>query len=528
MLTEQVPLPSLLLDRVRRDGDKVFLQDADGVSETFSEYLTSLGWWVSLLQDLDIKPGESVGVMQPVGMTAHHLWGACAWTRAWEVPVNTAFKGAMLKHILEDADVSRLVIHHDFLDQFRPVAGELKGLHTVIVTGCADVDRIELPQQRVIAAENYRPETVFNPEDLPEIDPGDVATILYTSGTTGPSKGCLVPWGEFYWGLDLFHPRKDGRDCHYCPFPTNHMSGKVPVYNMIAFGGRVVLRSRFSVSHFWPDIKRFGCTTTLLLGGTATFIHKQPETAGDVDNPLETAFMGPVIPEFREFEKRFGLRVVASYGMTEIGWPFMSDDQPLPNSETCGKLRDEWQVRIVDQDGKDTGPGVVGEILVRCERPNSMMKEYLGRPEATAEAWKGGWFHTGDAGRYDEDGNYYFVDRIKDAIRRRGENISSYEVENYIREHDDVMDCAAIAVPSETGEDEVKVVVILKEGRALLPEELILYLIPRMPDFMIPRYLEFCDSLPLTATNKVRKVDLRKEGVNEKTWDRVAAGISVK
>ncbi|MBL4802388.1 MAG: AMP-binding protein [Emcibacter sp.] len=527
MLDTQVPLPYLLHDRVRQAPDKIFLQSQSGEEESFKQFFQQTGHWVSILKDVGVCRDDRVAVMQPVCALAHHLWLACAWLKAWEVPVNTAFKGAMLEHIFVDAAVSCLVIHEDFLPQFASIASNLPMLRTVIITGNRETAIPEFPQD-IIIFDGYVPTSSVDMQVLPHIEPGDIATILYTSGTTGPSKGCLVPWGEFYWGLDLFHPRKDGTDCHYCPFPTNHMSGKVPIYNMIAFGGRVVLRPRFSVNNFWPDIKKFSCTTTILLGGVASFIIKQPLSEQDRDNSLETVLMAPVLPDYKDFEERFALRVVVGYGMTEIGWPFMSDDQPLPNAETCGRLRDEWQARIVDEAGKDLSPGEVGEILVRCDRPNSMMENYLGRPEATAEVWRDGWFHTGDAGRYDEDGYYYFVDRIKDAIRRRGENISSYEVENYIRAHDAVLDCAAVAVPSETGEDEVKVIIVLKEGHRLLPEDLIYFLIPNMPDFMIPRYLEFLDQLPMTPTNKVRKVELRREGIGRNSWDRVAAGIKIK
>jgi crotonobetaine/carnitine-CoA ligase len=185
-------------------------------------------------------------------------------------------------------------------------------------------------------------------------------------------------------------------------------------------------------------------------------------------------------------------------------------------------------VRIVDEHDIEVPAGVVGELIVRTRVPWTVNAGYLGMPEQTAEAWRNGWFHTGDAFRYDEDGNFYFVDRIKDSIRRRGENISSFEVEAYVNEHPAVLESAAIAVPSEHGEDEVKVCVVLKPDGILEPEELIEHLIPRMPRFMVPRYVELVDALPKTeATQRVQKVLLREEPLNDKTWDREKARISV-
>jgi crotonobetaine/carnitine-CoA ligase len=252
----------------------------------------------------------------------------------------------------------------------------------------------------------------------------------------------------------------------------------------------------------------------------------QPEQPDDADTPLRHVMMGPVVPEVDEFRRRFGVEVGTGYGMTEIGAVFASDGLQLANVQSCGKLREGWagyEVRVVDEHDQPLGPNQVGELIVRTREPWVLNRGYYGMPEATAEAFRNAWFHTGDGFRYDDDGNFYFVDRIKDAIRRRGENISSFEVEALVNQHPDVVETAAVAVPSEYLEDEVKVCVVRREGVELTHGQLIEFLEPRMPRFMVPRYVEFVAELPKTeATMRTQKVKLRDDPLNDRTWDREA------
>jgi carnitine-CoA ligase len=263
----------------------------------------------------------------------------------------------------------------------------------------------------------------------------------------------------------------------------------------------------------------------------APFLLLQPEEPGDADTPLRHVMMGPLVPQVDDFKRRFGVDVGTGYGMTEIGAPFASDGYELANSSSCGKLRSGWagyEVRVVDEHDEIVPTGEVGELVVRTREPWVINRGYHGMPEATAAAWRNGWFHTGDGFRIDGDGNYYFVDRLKDAIRRRGENISSFEVEALVSQHPDVIESAAVAVPSEYLEDEVKICVVLREGSTVTHDELITFLVPKMPKFMVPRYVEFVDALPKTeATMRTQKIKLRAEPLNERTWDREAAGIKV-
>jgi crotonobetaine/carnitine-CoA ligase len=258
----------------------------------------------------------------------------------------------------------------------------------------------------------------------------------------------------------------------------------------------------------------------------SAFLWSQPASSDDAKNPLKRAVMLPVVPHYREFEQRFGLKLTTCYAMTEVGPPF-SANWNITDPLSCGTLRDGYEVRIVDDHDFEVPVGEVGQLVVRHRQPWVLCQGYFDMPDRTAEAWRNGWFHTGDGFRKDAEGRYYFVDRIKDAIRRRGENISSFEVEGLVSSHAGVAECAAIPVPSEWGEDEVKVCVVPSD-ETLTEEQLVRDLIPVMPRFMLPRFVELVDHLPKTdATMRVKKHLLREKPLNDRTWDREAAGVDV-
>jgi crotonobetaine/carnitine-CoA ligase len=225
--------------------------------------------------------------------------------------------------------------------------------------------------------------------------------------------------------------------------------------------------------------------------------------------------------DYLGFEKRFGVTMRTNYGMTEAGWPIATGDD-VTDPLSCGQARPGFDLRIVDAHDRELPVGEVGELLVRAHEPWTMNLGYLARPADSAAAWRNGWFHTGDAFRVDQDGRYYFVDRAKDAIRRRSENVSSFEVESMVAAHPAVLECAAIGVPSDAGEEEIKVCVVLREGERLDPGDLTEFLLETMPRFMVPRYVEYLPELPKTPTSKVRKVELKREPFTAATWDRLA------
>jgi crotonobetaine/carnitine-CoA ligase len=257
------------------------------------------------------------------------------------------------------------------------------------------------------------------------------------------------------------------------------------------------------------------------------FLLMQPAREDDARNPLRGVTAAPLSPEIEEFKKRFDVKVTTGFGMTEVGGILGSDWEAM-NWRSCGKVRrgpPGYEVRLVDEHDQPVADGEFGELIVRTDEPWALNSGYHRMPEKTAEAWRNGWFHTGDVFVRDPDGYFYFVDRLKDCIRRRGENISSMEVEAYVQEHPDVLECAAIGVPSEYSEDEVKICVVAKPGAVFTCAELIEFLTPRMPRFMLPRFVELVGELPKTeATNRIKKAELKKDPLNDKTWDRESAG----
>lgn len=514
------PLPNMLFDRAQSMPDRPFIEEVGGARVSFAEFLDLVARRMTAFARLGVSRGSRVAVFVPQSIEAHAIWQALAWLGAWEVPINNEYHGDMLAYVLNDSRATTLAVSAEFWPVVAAVAGRLDVLKDVLV-----FDGPVAAESAPLAVAPFDPGTPPHPacRRPPSLEAGDVATVIYTSGTTGPSKGVILPWGEFYTALDIYGCLKDGSDALYAPFPINHMSGKVPLFDMAALAGRMVTRRRFSTGAFWSDVRAHRCTGTILLGGTAHFLNNQPPAPGERVHAMRKVVMVPVMQDYRKFEDRFGVAVMTIYGMSECGFPFISPDEGLVNAASCGRLRPGWQVRIVDERDEDVPVGEAGELLVRCDQPNSLMIGYLDRPEETANAMRGGWFHTGDAMKADAAGNYYFVDRIKDAIRRRGENISSFEVETFVARFPGIVECAAVAVPSETGEDEIKIACVTAEGTGLDFESLARFCEEKMPPFMVPRYFEHLPALPYTPTNKVRKKDLRSAGIAG-AWDRIAAG----
>jgi crotonobetaine/carnitine-CoA ligase len=316
-------------------------------------------------------------------------------------------------------------------------------------------------------------------------------------------------------------------DRYMINLPLFHMGGTALAFCMMTHHASISMVESFNTDRFWPAIRETGTTAVFLLGVMATFVEARPPAPDDRDHPLRFVHMVPIVDDIHRFSDRFGVDVYTVYNMTEISTPIASGPNPgIPG--TCGRMREGVEVRLLDENDCEVVVGHVGEFCVRTDAPWAMNHGYYKNPEATARAWRNGWFHTGDAGMRDADGNFFFVDRIKDAIRRRGENISSLEVEIEITAHPVIREAAVIPVPSDLAEDEVMAVVSVAPGETLDPVELLEFLQPRMAHFMIPRFLRIVDDLPKTPTAKVQKHLLRDEGVTDDTWDRETAGIRTK
>jgi len=366
-----------------------------------------------------------------------------------------------------------------------------------------------------------------NPTPLERpIAPWDMQSIIFTSGTTGPSKGVMSSYVHLH-AMAGSAPFLSGGDRYMINLPMFHSGGVMPVTAMLIHGGSIAMVDSFNTEAFWPTVRKTGITTSILLGVMGGFLLKRPPSPDDKDHPLRTCTYVPLNETAPQFHARFGTDIYTHFNMTEISMPIVTAANPTALG-SAGRMRPGVEVRIIDENDCELPAGAVGELVVRTDCPWATSHGYAGNPIATAAAWRNGWFHTGDGFKRDAEGNFYFVDRLKDAIRRRGENISSFEVESEVLAYPAIREAAAIAVKSEIAEDEVCAVVAIKEGEAFDPGALIEFLRPRMAHFMVPRYVRVVEALPRTPTAKIEKVKLRAEGLTTDTWDREAAGIVVK
>jgi crotonobetaine/carnitine-CoA ligase len=514
-----------LMDRFEREcPDKVYIEFGDnGEQWTYRDLRTMVIQTAIGLQQLGVAQGDHVLVWLPNSREHLRVFFAINYLGAVFVPINTAYKGAVLAHVIDNADAKLAIVHADLAPRLEDVP--LASLKAAVVVG----ERRACPGLPThFYADVLLPESGTLAPLARPIEPWDSQSIIYTSGTTGPSKGVLSSYLHIYTNAG---PETwtcvTGEDRFLVNMPLFHIGGMGVVFVMFVRGGSVSFIDRFDTATFLDTVRRTQTTATFLLGVMASFLEKLPERADDADTPLRLVFMVPLAGDIAAFSKRFGCEVYTIFNMTEISTPIISEPNPLVRG-TCGKQRAGVDVRLVDDHDCEVPIGTVGEMLVRTDRPWGMNSGYYKNPSATAAAWRNGWFHTGDAFRKDAEGYYYFVDRKKDAIRRRGENISSFEVEADVLAHPAVREVAAIGVPNEMSEEDVLVVVAPVDGHLIDPAALLDFLRPRMAHFMIPRYVRVLPELPKTATSKVMKHELRQQGVTADTWDREAAGIQIK
>lgn len=522
-LRERSTLGRVLADRATAQPDRACLECAGQVL-SYAEVYEQARRIAAALRALGIQKGDRVCLMLPNGLEFLLTWFGIAVLGAISVPINTAYRGDLLEYLLNNSEASLLVVGEEFLDRIGFVQSGLSHLkHLVIVPAAPSGEpRSELRFE----ASPFHSLLRVAPGPEGEVAEADPAVIMYTSGTTGPSKGAVL----CHRGVLTFA----GNHVRYCGITEDDVCYTcLPLFHGIALmlttvggmlsGARVVIGRRFSASMFWEEIRQAGATYAAITGSIAQILYKQPPSEEDRRHRLRAVYSIPAPAAiYEECERRFGITFIEAYGATDGQIPvYMPLDQPRVGA--CGKVIRGFDLRIVDDRDEPLPPGHVGEIVYRSHEPYTMMLGYFRNPPATVEAMRNYWFHSGDLGYLDPDGYLHFVDRKKDSIRRRGENISSYEVEKVVNAHPAVLESAAVAVPSEVGEDEVKIVVILKPGEALSPEDLVAYCEPRMAYFMIPRYVQFAESLPKTPNEKVQKYKLRESPL-QGVWDREKAG----
>lgn len=524
---EELVLGDLLDRKAASHPHDIFLKFREG-ELSYGEVNKMTDRVASGLAKHGIRQHDHVAVMLPNCVEFLYVTFALAKLGAVVVPVNPDYKGEILQHVLKTADVSMLVVDEPLLDVVSQVDLSLTSIASVIIRTCPThsgalrgLQQPTLPLCKLMES----------PADTPRaaVRHCDVQAIMYTSGTTGPSKGVITLHGHALTNsLDsLSFLAYEPGETIYNPLPLFH-AGSLWDGVMTALLGNlsIAIVERFSASRFWEDVRRFRANVAMGIFSMIPILMKKPPTPEDKDHPLRAFYLGKSILD-EQFRRRFGVRSVETYTSTEVG---IGTGSPYGQwrAGSCGQVNAATcEVKIFDELDRELGPGEPGELVVRPKRSFVITPGYYNFPKATIDAYRNAWFHTGDRAYCDEDGYFHFVERIKESIRRKGENISVFEVEQAINSHPLVLECAAFGVPSELEEEELKVAVVLQERAKLDAMELASYSQERLPSFMVPRYIEFVHELPKTPIGKIARHELQKQGdhgITPHTWDRDAAG----
>jgi carnitine-CoA ligase len=504
--SELVVISDLLRHYARKIPGNRCVTFSGGLEWTWTDAVDEMHRAAHVLRRLGVERGEYVGIMLPNGADWLRAWWGLVALGAVMVPINPALRGISLQHVVADANLRKVIAPADLTARFD---GHCDGVTVIDPVVLCDGDSSPIVLD-------------------PPLRPWDIHTVNYTSGTTGAPKGVLTTYQHSYSAALHNDWRATPEDVLLTTSPLFHCGGQVISTGAWLGGGCVALRDSFRASNFLEVVRESGATKTLLVGTMAAVLNATPERPDDADNPLRMLMIVPMIPDAAKFGRRFGVdELVVAFGMTEAGTGMVARDAAVERPGTSGRVRPGAELRLVDENDCEVPIGTPGELVLRTDQPWEITVGYLNQPEATARSWRNGWFHTGDQFVMDQDGYLYFTDRIKDSIRRRGENISSFEVERDVATHPDVAEVACVAASDAYGGDEVKVFIVTRADRRIDPEQLVHFLIPRMPHYTVPRFIEFIDELPKTPTMRVRKVELRARGNGAGTWDREAAGIIV-
>ena len=530
-------LPALVHDVATAHGLNEFLSFEDGRSISFAEFDELTDRLATALADLGLDPGDRLLGLLTNSPEFMLLMIATQKRRAIFVPINTELRGAFLEHQVRNSEPRIVATDRGLLDRFDMV--DTPGVHietTLLVddgTGVVPAPGGALDGTRTANISDLL-NTPARADAVLEAKPSDVCTIMYTSGTTGPAKGVLMPQAHCYlFGLTTAQALEiTPEDRFFCCMPLFHANGLfMQVYASLHAGASVYVTRRFSVAQWLDIVIDNRITLTNALGVMPEFIWRSPRTDRDRDHHLRAVIALPVAEEWATgFEERFGVRIVQGYGMTEVNMVALTRPADPVMSGCAGPPLDEYfDVVVADPDTDLPLPlGETGEILVRPRVPFCFNVGYHQMPDKTVAAWRNLWFHTGDAGKFDDAGRLHFVDRLNDRIRRRGENISSYEVETVINGYAGVIESAVVGlrVQGAGGEDEVLAVVAV-EGPAPDPVEFLDWCVPRMPRHSVPRYVQFVTELDKTASGKIRKQVIRDAGVTDDLWDRESVNYTV-
>jgi crotonobetaine/carnitine-CoA ligase len=513
-------VPALLERQAARFGDRLLFVAGDARWTFRDAVQVAAGYGASLLK-AGIRAGDRVALM--CGNQAEFMQSflGCAWIGAVAVPINTASRGVPLRHVLQNSGARLLVIEAEYLPAVQALEAADLPVQQVWLVGDAQASSGD---PKIVAFPNAEA-----PVEKAAVRPGDTLAILYTSGTTGLSKGVCCPHAQYYWwgvhSSELLGLQQG--ETLLTTLPLFHTNALNAFFQALLTGSTLVVEKRFSASAFWEALVTHQATVTYLLGAMVPILLSKDPTPHDNAHRVRIALAPGVPPQFHaSLHERFGLQLLEGYGSTETNF-VIGADLAEQRPGTMGKVRAGFEARVVDAEDNEVPRGQAGELILRASEPFAFATGYFGMDDKTVEAWRNLWFHTGDRVICDEDGYFRFVDRLKDAIRRRGENISSYEVEQVLLSHPLIETAAVFPVKSEMAEDEVMAAIVLCAGAQLPQAELMRFCEPQMAYFAVPRYIDYVDKLPATENGKVQKFKLRERGITATTWDREAAGYKL-
>jgi crotonobetaine/carnitine-CoA ligase len=515
------PFVSERIDRLaaeRPDGEAILF--VDGPEWTWAELRRRVRDHAAGLAALGVTPGEFVLSWMPNGPLAVLNLLALNYLGAVYVPINTAYRGQVLAHVLKNSGAKVMIAHGELVGRLADV--ERAAVERVVVVGDErpDIPGLSLIDQSALAGDG-----AGLPPQGYAAKPWDTQMVIYTSGTTGPSKGVLSSYRHARTGAIEF--RNIGpTDRHLSAMPMFHVGGAYALLWALYHAAPAILAESFRTQDFWPIVHRYRVTTTGLLGSMVDFLNGQPPGPDDRSHTLKSVIVAPFTSGAIAFGNRFGVPLYTEFNMSELSVPLWAGPDPEVVG-TCGLPRPGVELRLVDTQDEPVPEGATGELVLRMDQPWTVSHGYHNDPAATAATWRNGWFHTGDLFRRGEGGHYIFVDRVKDSLRRRGENVSSFEVESALLQHPQVREAAVVGVPAEGGAEDEVMAVLVADG-TLDPAELTRFLEPRLAHFMIPRYVRQVDGFPRTPTQKIEKHRLRAEGVTADAWDREAAGVAIR
>lgn len=518
MARAQGAVEQLIRTRVADHPDATWLMWKDE-EISWREVLTLCQHAANGLLELGVRPGERVAIMMPNRPEFIWVHLGILMIGALSVPVNISQRGTTLKHILADSDSAAVIFQDDLRDAVLSASADVPTLRHLVVCDGPTGGRVDWDVDRLLSGADVEPQVELS-------EPTGGVGMMYTSGTTGPPKGVVatnydltpltvllgasgvLPGETMYTGLPLFHGN----------------ALLVSMIGSIFIDAKLALAPKFTASRFFDDCRRYDAAEFNTLGGMISILLKQRPSPQDRDHNVRAVISAGCPPDrWVEFEERFGVRIIEWFGMVDAPGILLNDQGKVGSMGKSGVSGVEF--RVVDDNDRPLGPHQVGELVF--QHPKGRMTHYYKLSDATENAYRGGWFHSGDLAHYDEDGFFYYRGRKKESMRRLGENVSAWEIETVVNAHPAVLDSAAHPVPSELGEDEIKICVVPRPGVTVSPEELLDYCFGRMAKHAIPRYVELVDELPKTATERNQYAALRARGLTPGTWDREQAGYQL-